>query len=200
MVKATATMLAAGAIACVVLGVLIVRLLTPTPPPALAEVPPPATAPATPAPDLVASEVEVVRVTEPIHATQMGDSTPVTYSTPRVMQAGVVMVQLTRITASGGAKGWEEIDQAYQAFRFDLVDALTGETIGTADVTRQDGADSEPALLATLTEPRATYLRVSAEVRGSATCRGCETGDPYYDTPIWHTWHGLLQYEKEDHR
>ncbi|MFV0374235.1 hypothetical protein [Microbacterium sp.] len=61
---------------------------------------------------------------------------------------------------------------------------------------RLDGVNSDAAVLATLTEPKATYLRVSAEVRGESTCDGCEYGGYSYERPIWHQWTALLQYDK----
>ncbi|MFT3799471.1 hypothetical protein [Microbacterium sp.] len=90
----------------------------------------------------------------------------------------------------------EEVTQGRQVLRFELLDALTGDVLGTANVTREDGVDAAPAVLATLTEPKATYLRVSAEVRGDGTCDGCEAGSYSYDRPIWHHWTALLQYDK----
>lgn len=187
--KAIAGMLLAGLTVCLV-GAALAPLLKPEMPPRL-EVVAPSTAAAAPEPDLVAAELDIVRTTESIYASQPGDSLPITYTTPRIMQAGTVKVQLTGIRIRQ-----EQADQGTQRLRFELVDALTGDVLGTADVTRVDGVDSDAAVLATLTEPKATYLRVSAEVRGESTCDGCEAGGYAYDRPIWHTWSALLQYDK----
>lgn len=80
--------------------------------------------------------------------------------------------------------------------RFELLDALTGGVPGTADVTHQDGLGSAPAVLATLTDPKATYLRVTAAVRGDGTCDGCEAGSYAYDRAISHHRKTLLPYDK----
>lgn len=164
------TVISAVGVALCLLGVAAAPLLRPDTPPRL-EVATVAAPVTPPAPTLEPSEVEITRVTERIHASQPGDSLPISYRTPRIMQAGQVLIQLTGVTVSG-----EEVTQGRQIFRFELVDALTGETIGAADLTREEGVDGEPVTLATLAEPRATYLRVSAEVRGESTCRACEPG------------------------
>lgn len=159
--KAVAGMLIAGLTVCLV-GAAVAPLLKPEMPPrldALAAVAPAAT----PLPSLEPAEVSIVRTTESVYASQPGDSIPISYRTPRIMQAGAVLVQLTGVRVQG-----EELTQGRQVVRFELVDALTGETIGAADVTRTNGEDSPPATLASLAEPRATYLRVSSEVRGDA--------------------------------
>ena len=188
--KAITGLTLAGVTLCLV-GAALTPLLKPTTPPRLEAVTMAAPV-APPAPTLEPDEVKITRVTEPIHASQPGDSLPISYRTPRIMQAGQVLIQLTGVRVSG-----EEVEQGKQVFRFELVDALTGEVIGTADVTREEGVDGEPVTLATLTEPRATYLRVSAEVRGESTCHGCEPGGYSYDRPTWHSWSALLRYDKE---
>lgn len=132
-----------------------------------------------------------MRTTESIYASQPGDSIPISYRAPRIMQAGAVLVQLTGVRVRG-----EEVTQGRQVLRFELVDALTGDVLGATDVTRTDGVDSAPATLATLTEPRATDLTVAAEARGDGTCHGCQPGEYSYDSPIWHQWTALLQYDK----
>lgn len=187
--KAVAGMLLAGLTVCLV-GAALAPLLKPEMPPRLETVSV-STPAAAPEPDLVAAELDIVRTTENIYASQPGDSIPIMYTTPRIMQAGTVKVQLTGIRIRG-----EQADQGTQRLRFELVDALTGAVLGTADVTRVDGVDSAPAVLATLTEPKATYLRIAAEVRGESTCQGCEAGGYAYDRPIWHSWTALLQYDK----
>ncbi|ASR05643.1 hypothetical protein [Gordonia rubripertincta] len=186
--KAIAGMLLAGLTVCL-LGAALAPLLKPEMPARMDALA--VTAPvATPLPSLEPAEVEIVRTTESIYASQPGDSIPISYSTPRIMQAGTVLVELTSVRIRG-----EEVTQGTQRLRFQLIDALTGAVLGTADVTRTDGVDDAPAVLATLTEPKATYLTVSAEVRGESTCDGCEYGSYRYDMPIWHRWSALLQYD-----
>ena len=145
----------------------------------------------TPLPDLTPAVQEITRFTESIYASQPGDSIPIMYTTPRIMEAGEVRLQLTGITVAG-----EEVEQGKQVVRVELVDALSGEIIGTADLIRQDGVDGDPVVLATLAEPRATYLRVASSVRGDGTCHACEPGEYTYDQPTWHTWTALLQYDR----
>ncbi len=186
--KAVLGLLVAGLTVCLV-GAALAPLLKPTMPPRMDALPV-ATPAAAPLPSLEPAEVDIVRTTESTWASQPGDSIPIQYTTPRIMQAGAVLVQLTGVRIRG-----EEVTQGSQRFRFTLVDALTGEAIGAADVTRTDGVDSPPATLATLTEPRATYLTVSAEVRGDGTCQGCEPDTYSFDKPIWHTWSALLQFD-----
>lgn len=100
---------------------------------------------------------------------------------------------LTGVSVAG-----EEVEQGTQHFRFDLVDSLTRETIGTVDLTRDNGTGSPTAVLATLTEPTATYLRVSAEVRAESTCHGCDSLSAYGQEAVWHTWRAMIQYDKAD--
>lgn len=180
-------LLGAGLTVCLLGAAVLPPLLKPEMPPRLEVA---AVAVATPLPSLEPAEVSIVRTTESIYASQPGDSLPISYRTPRVMQAGAVLVQVTGVRVRG-----EEVTQGRQVLRFELVDALTGDVLGAADVTRTDGEDSAPATLATLTEPRATYLTVSAEVRGDGTCHGCQPGEYSYDRPIWHQWSALLQYD-----
>lgn len=188
--KAVLGLLGAGLTVCLLGAALLPPLLKPTMPPRLDALA--VTAPvATPLPSLEPAQVPIVRTTESIYASQPGDSIPISYRTPRVMQAGAVLVQLTGVRVRG-----EEVTQGRQVFRFQLIDALTGDVLGAADVTRTDGEDSAPATLATLVEPKATYLTVSAEVRGDGTCQGCEPDTYSYDRPIWHHWTALLQYDK----
>lgn len=194
--KTIAGMVTSALLVCMLGWVLIPLLLAPAIPPAPADVPASVPTPEPARADLIAAEVSITRVTEPIGASQQGDSSPVDYAVPSVMQPGDVLVQLTSVTASHPSKGWKEVRQASQAFRFELVDALTGDTIGTADVTREDGVDSPPVLLATLTEPRATYLTVSAEVRGDGTCTGCGTDEDFYQRALFNSWGALLQYDE----
>lgn len=188
--KAVAGMVGAGLTVCLLGAAVLPPLLTPDTPPRLEAVAAPV-AIAAPVPTLTPAEVSITRTTESIYASQPGDSQPIRYTTPRIMQAGTVYVQLTGVRIRQ-----EEVTQGRQVIRFELVDALTGDVLGTADTTRVDGVDSDPAVLATLTEPRATYLRVSAEVRGESTCDGCEAGGYTYESPIWHTWTALLQYDE----
>lgn len=184
-------MAGAGLTVCLLGAAVIPPLLTPTAPARLEAVAAPLASP-TPLPSLTpAAELAIVRTTDTIWASQPGDSLPITYTTPRVMQAGTVYVQLTGVRIRD-----DEATQGRQVIRFELLDALTGAVLGTTDTTRVDGVDSDPAVLATLTEPRATYLRVSAEVRGESTCDGCEAGGYTYESPIWHTWTALLQYDE----
>ncbi|WP_344049753.1 hypothetical protein [Microbacterium aoyamense] len=190
--RAAVRMVAGGLLACVLAGVVIPVALAPNYPPALADVPLPTAAPSTtPRPDLAAAEVDIVRVTESTYASQPGDGSPIQYEAPRIMQAGEVLVQLTGVRIRG-----EEVTQGTQVVRFELIDALSGETLGAVDTSRVDGVDGEPAVLATLTEPKATYLRVASHVRGDGTCHGCQPGEYSYEHPIWHTWSALVQFDK----
>lgn len=188
--RAVLGLLGAGLTGCLLGAAVLPPLLKPDMPPRL-DVLAAAAPVVTPLPSLEPAEVSIVRTTESIYASQPGDSLPIRYTTPRIMQAGTVYVQLTGVRIRQ-----EEVTQGRQVVRFELLDALTGDVLGTADATRLDGVDSDAAVLATLTEPKATYLRVSAEVRGESTCDGCEYGGYSYDRPIWHQWTALLQYDK----
>ncbi|WP_460802283.1 hypothetical protein [Microbacterium sp. GXF6406] len=184
-------MAGAGLTVCLLGAAVLPPLLTPTAPARLEAVAAPVASP-TPLPSLTpAAELAITRTTDTIWASQSGDSLPITYTTPRVMQAGTVYVQLTGVRIRE-----DEASQGRQVVRFELVDALTRDVLGAADTTRVDGVDGDAAVLATLTAPHATYLRVSAEVRGESTCDGCEAGGYTYEAPIWHTWKALLQYDK----
>ncbi|MFT4158202.1 MAG: hypothetical protein QM630_09815 [Microbacterium sp.] len=89
----------------------------------------------------------------------------------------------------------DEVTHGAQVLRFTLVDALNGDVLGTVDVARKEGVDAPPAVLAELTEAKATHLTVSTQVRGESTCNGCQPGEYSYDSPIWHTWRALLQFD-----
>ena len=189
--RAITGMVTAGLLVLLVGWVVIDAVLSPPAHPARLEVAPVPEPSATPLPDLAPAVQEITRYTESIYASQPGDSIPIMYTTPRIMEAGEVQLQLTGITVAG-----EPVEQGKQVVRVELVDALSGETIGTADLTRQDGVNSDPVVLATLTEPRATYLRVASEVRGDGTCYDCQPGEYTFDQPTWHTWTALLQYDR----
>ena len=193
--RAITGMVTAGVLLCLLGWAVIPALVSP----ARAEYPArlvtaPVAEPA-PIPDLGApAELSMARVTEQIGSSQQGDGEPVQYSVPRIMQSGDVLIQMDSVRASHPREGWKDIEQARQVFRFELIDALDGSVLGAVDITREEGVDAPAVVLAELTEPHATFIRLASDVRADGACVGCGNSEDWEDEPLFHSWSATIQY------